>query len=63
MIPQNIHPGARLNLSAFGYASIERIYTHKETAETCVNVKTDGGHLLHLSLKYAASKSINAKDE
>jgi hypothetical protein len=54
MIPEKLYPGLRLRLFAFGSGVIRKIYTHPETRESVCEVKSDGGELMHLSMKYAS---------
>ena len=49
----DIGPGAVLNTHAFGKAFVTKVYTHKETRETVLDVKSEAGDNLHLSFAYA----------
>ena len=47
-IPQN----ARINLHAFGMATVRRLYTLERPRELVVDVRADSGQLMHLSIAY-----------
>jgi hypothetical protein len=52
-IPENVYPGARVKLAAFGFGIIKKVYAHHETGERCCDVRADTGEIMHLSLAYA----------
>ena len=53
MIDARIFPGMNLETYAFGSVVVNKIYTHKETGETCLDCKSKSGDILHLSQRYA----------
>jgi hypothetical protein len=46
-------PGAVFNSYAFGTCVVRKVYTHPETGETCLDVKSILGDNLNFSFSYA----------
>lgn len=51
-IMNQIFAGMRLQLRAFGGATVRKLFVPTGSKELCVDVKADNGETLHLSMKY-----------
>ena len=48
----DILPGTEFRSYAFGNCHVRRVYTHPDTHETVLDVKSELGNDMHWSLKY-----------